>query len=280
MEILDIRQTHEWGNFLKALGWESVYFKDGDNEVAVRVKKLPLTSIIKVQRPNELTPKLIAEIRRIGRDNRAFLTKLEPRQNSSLDQIIAAKFKLDSWPLSAPKTIILDLTISPEERLKLMSKDGRYCLRQAQKNLEQLKDSLRIDVLKNPSANNIADFYKIFTLTAKANHFWVPSLSEITAKAQAFGDSCQIFLASENNEPLAGAMVLSTGTHAFYLHAASTPRAQELELPYAIIWKILETLKAQGFVSLDLEGIYDERYANLTKKWQKFTVFKRFWPRP
>jgi lipid II:glycine glycyltransferase (peptidoglycan interpeptide bridge formation enzyme) len=275
---MDLRQSPQWGNYLKALGWESVYLDSG---VAVRIRRLGPLAVLKIQRPEVLDEGVLREILALRKKYRGFLTKIEPL-NLITDQeplLKKYRFRLDNWPLSVSKTIVIGLTPSEEEILARFSKDGRYCLRRAEKNgltvksvIPDLTGHRTVPVLiRDPG---MGDFYKLFSETSRRGHFWVPSLTELKNKMAAFDQEALIFLAYQNSLPVAGALVLIYDKTAYYLHAGSTLEGQKLEAPYLIVWEIIKKAKELGCTKLDLEGIYDPRFKAATKNWQSFTIFK------
>lgn len=261
---MDLRQTKEWGKYLEYLGWESVYLNSG---VAVRIRRLGPVAVLKVQRPEVLDESDLQEILTIRKKYHGFLTKIEPLVGGGTLNTPLRKFgfRLDGWPLSVSKTIVIDLAPSEEEILARFSKDGRYCLRQAEKNNLKIKND----------AIELVNFYTLFQQTASRGHFWVPSVKEMEAKVQAFGEKAIIFLSYQNEIPVAGALVFVCDTTAYYLHAGSILEGQKLEAPYLLIWEIIKKAKSLGCTKLDLEGIYDERFPASTKNWQGFTTFKK-----
>lgn len=262
MTDMDLRQSKEWGIFLKTLGWESECVGD----VAIRIRRLGPLSVLKIQRVASLTELSLQEIVAVGRKNRALLTKLEPAILTLEQQKLLKKyrFNLDNWPLSVSKTIVVDLTVNQDEILARFSKDGRYCLRQSEKN-----------GLTVVTERDVVSFYELFRETARRGHFWAPPLEEIEAKVNAFGENALIFLAYDENKVVSGALVLIVDKTAYYLHAGSTLEGHKLEAPYLVMWEIIKKAKELGCTKLDLEGVYDERFKTTTKNWQNFTIFKK-----
>lgn len=269
---MDLRQSPEWGKYLEYLGWESVYL---DSEVAVRIRRLGPLAVLKIQRPEVLDEHVLQEILELRKKYRGFLTKIEPVNLTNDQETLLKKyrFSLDSWPLSVSKTIVVDLTPSEEEILARFSKDGRYCLRKAEKSVVGVGFSDPLNGRGDPAPTT--EFYNLFAQTSRRGHFWVPSLKEMEAKIKAFGQNAITFLAYQNVTPVAGALVFIHDQTAYYLHAGSTLAGQKLEAPYLLIWEIIKKAKSLGCTKLDLEGIYDERFPASTKNWQGFTVFKR-----
>jgi len=273
---MDLRQTPEWGNYLQTLGWESVY----DGDLAIRVRRLGPVAIVKVQRFPVLDEEVVKEIVRVGKKYHAFYTKLEPLSLLTIDQLSLLKkyrFKADQWPLSVTKTLVVDLTKSLEEILAKFSKDGRYCLRQAEKvgaTLVVARNPVAVRAGTRPAPTHLENFYKLFKETSRRGHFWVPSLKEMKDKVQSFGSNVYLFMAYKEDKAVAGAMVFKVGNTAYYLHAGSNQESQKLEAPYLLMWEVIKKAKELGCTKLDLEGIYDPRFKAATKNWQGFTTFK------
>src|SRR3989344_4943623 len=98
---MDIRQSPEWANFLKSLGWQVE--KVGSNYAFCR--NLPLLgSIIKV--PRASTPINFEAVDALAKKRRALFVKIEPK-SESLDvaqEFVAAGYQEDNWTLSSSKT--------------------------------------------------------------------------------------------------------------------------------------------------------------------------------
>lgn len=278
--IEDLRQSKEWGKFLKHLGWEVDEYQVSDIWCQVLVRKIPLLgSIIKIQRPPDSIDLEIID--KIARKHRALFVKLEPRSlpesSGSAERSRSSKaygFVKDSWPLLPTKTIWIDLTKSEQQLLGEMKKDTRYCIRRAER--EGLSTT-SYPLSEKSAPLPLKDFYNLLKETGKRGKFWVPPYNHLKAKAKSFGLKGFLVAAFPPNKKtmLTGAMVFIHGEAAFYHHAASSKKGQGVFAPYAVMWETIKLAKRQGCEILDLEGIYDTRYSKLTRRWGGFTHFKK-----
>ena len=110
IEIEDLRQSREYGQFMEKIGWRVVH--------GVFIRKLGLVSIAKIQRTD-----LPKGLDRILKENHVFMCKHEPLVGSP------PGFKQDGWPLLATKTLRINLRPSLDKIFKSFKKDCRYVLR-------------------------------------------------------------------------------------------------------------------------------------------------------
>ncbi|MBU4380655.1 peptidoglycan bridge formation glycyltransferase FemA/FemB family protein [Candidatus Parcubacteria bacterium] len=270
---MDLRQTKHWGEYLKALGWDSLETK-GNN---LRIKKLGvLGSIIKIQRPRELNEKILQQIATIAQKERAIIVKLEPNLGFNDERLLAKYgYKKDTWPTVPAHTIILDLS---DNIPNTYTKDARYSIRKAE------KAGILTKFFKTTNPQAQKEFYKLYKESAKGKFFVSSFEKDFIPKCQALDKSSFIALASCDNKnkglsqiwdnPYSGAFVCVVGDTAHYLHAGTTQEGKDTGAPYKLILEICQKLKKDKVKYLDLEGIYDPRYPKFTKGWQGFTHFK------
>ncbi len=269
-----IRQSENYARYMESLGW--IVEKAGATNVFVR--KLPFFSffsVIKVQRFDEIDTDVL---KKIAKKYHPILTKLEPRTQN----LVPSGFRRDSWPLSPTKTLGLDL-----KNINL-PKDTRYEIRKANKNGLFIRSPLA-----SQGETLINDFYRLLQETMKIGHWSVPIHKEVTNLYRAFQPNnsaillCHSGFAPESIEMdpgfrredniVAGCLLVWYGDTAHYMYAANTRLGRELGGAYFTLWEAIKFCQKKGLKYLDLEGIYDERYAKSTKNWQGFTKFKMGW---
>jgi len=275
----DLRQSDGWAKYLQSLGWEVEEVEDAK----IYIRKIPLLgSVIKIQRPTVVPP--IKEIDRIARKHRALLVKLEPlamtrskiaspasRDNDSS----LTGFVPDKTPNLPTKTILNDLTKSESDLWSALSRDARQSIKKAEgSNLKLVTSNWG----KPNFEENLIKFHQLLSITSHRQGFWISNIDQLRAKCEAFGKDAVLFLVSQKTDSLslAGALFLVSGETVFYHHAASSPLGQKLFAPYLLLWEALKSFKKRGILQLDHEGIVDPRFRQ-TKRWEKFTVFKRKW---
>ena len=278
---MELRQSPAWGKYLESLGWKTEVI-DG---CALRVKSLGLLgSIIKIQRPESLP---LDKIEAFARKSRALFVKIEPSNETQVNELTTNNYKLDTWPLTPARTVILDITKSEEDLLKSFSKDVRQSIRKSQtRNLEyQITDLAKIpsfhaETYGNRETRNkfLNDFYQIWKQTGDRGDFWVPPFNEYTSEVAAFsGNGFFVLSYLEGKHLVSGCLILLCDGVAYYHHAASTLEGQNIHSPYWQMWQAIREAKSRGCTKMDLEGIFDPRFKSMFKKWLNFSAFKLKW---
>lgn len=266
----DLRQSDEWAEYVSRLGWRV----EKVGKVKIFIRKLPLIgSVIKIQRPSVVPP--VEEIDEIARKHRALFVKLEPGLNEELristssgsSNLMNQGFEEDSWTLLPTRTIHIDLTSSEEEIFARFSKDARYSIRKVQK--------LGVVVVcKAWPFVNLHIFHQFLREIGKRKKFYVAPFKYLKAKVEAFKNKSALIFARHGSEVLAGALILFHDDVAYYHHAAASPEGRELLAAYSIVWEAIKLAKKKGCHTLDLEGIYDQRY-KVCRRLKTLSVFKR-----
>lgn len=265
----DIRQSEQWAEFMRNIGWQVLELETKSSKIKIFIKKIPLIgSVIKIHRPNLPIP--LAEIDEIARKNRALFVKIQPnveKQEGSalINELEEHSYVKDTWPLLPTKTIQIDLTKDEKILLAEMSKDARYSIRRAQKNGVKVEISKRYD-----------EFYRLLKKRGKSRGFHVQRKKEFDARIKAFGERAFLMAAYKppNEQLLAGALILLHDGNTYYLQAASNDLGRRLYAPYLIMRESLKLAQQKKCETLDLEGVYDPRYAPF-KNWKDFTIFKK-----
>jgi len=261
---LNIKQSRKWGEYLEYLGWKSLYLPQ-----AVRIKKIGRWSVIKVQRPKDITEKFLDGLNNIAKKEKALFIKIEPLSQEDATILENNGYRKDSSTLSPSKTIKIDLRPPLEETYKNLSKDTRQKIKKMKK-----ENPLHILALTNEKA--LKDFYGILRAVAKGKRFWIPSFGEFEVKSKALEKEGFMAIYYEDEIPISGAYILIMENEAYYEHAAHTHKGKD-DSPYIVLWTVIKELKDRKIEALDLCGVYDERYLKLTKNWKAFSVFKSKW---
>lgn len=238
----DLRQSPAYGKYIESLGWVVI----GDNP-QIFIRKLGLFgAIAKIQRFKDLNWE---STREILKKHHVWMTKLEP--------LAPVRFRQDSWPMLATKTLRIDLTSSLEKIFNQFKKDCKYILRKA--------NSKEFIV----HSNEFENFYSVWRLSAKIKKLWIPSKKDYDSLVKIFGKNC--FCITINN--LSGALVLIHDGVAYYYYSGSLLEGKKQNLPYLVIWECIKEAKRRRCKVWDFEGIYDDRWPN--RGWLGFSHFKR-----
>ncbi|MFH1565644.1 MAG: GNAT family N-acetyltransferase [bacterium] len=261
---MDIKQSKQWGAYLKTLGWHSEYIPQ-----AIRIKKLLFWSIIKIQRPQKVSTEFLKKVDVLAKENKALFVKIEPDFNTEEKIFSDCGYHKSNEPLSTTKTIIIDLNPNLEELLKTFSKDTRQ-------KIKHVPENIQISTEKLQDIKKLKDFYTLFAKTGKQKKFWVPSFKEIEGKARSFINFGFIITLYQEKKPAATVFILIENKTAYYEHAAYDPTLTK-DGPYLLLWELIKECKKRNLCNLDLCGIYDERFSEKTKRWKNFTIFKNKW---
>jgi len=131
---------------------------------------------------------------------------------------------------------------------------------------------------KSSSANDIELFYRLLQETMKIGKWNIPIHNEVVSLWKSFQpNNSQLLFSFFGGVPVAACLLIWEGETAHYMYAALNNEGRKMGAAYFLLWNVFEFLKERKISKLDLEGIYDERYAKTTKHWIGFTKFKMGW---
>ena len=211
------------------------------------------------------TREVIDEIINIAKNEKCVFVRLRPQLKNSaenLQKMSALGLKKAPMHLAAEHTVMIDLTKPKDELLANMRRQTRYEVRRAGK--------LGITVEKYNSDEIFKEFQKVQAETAKRQGFVPPSLKTLLAEKKAFGNNIIIYIAkTSEGEPVAYGLIIKSGEEGDYYEAASTELNRKLPGAYALLWKVMQDLKDEGYKRFNLWGIApagqpNHRYAGVT----------------
>lgn len=248
--MADIRQTKKYAKYLKSIGWKVE--RVGKNFLYIK-KILPLGSIIKIQRPEEVD---LNAFDYVYNKHHALQVIIEPKDIDQTKIIKDKGFRKSSSPYLPTKTLYLNLENSIGVLFDQLKKDARYSLRKT-------KD------LKVYSVDNIEKFRKSWKRATNIRR-WIPTVNELSSITSAFGNDV-IFLVTPDGE--SGAVFLFADEIGYYWQAFSSKIGRKRLAQYKTVWTGINWAKKKGARLFDFEGIFDERFPN--KRWKGFTHFKK-----
>jgi len=261
--MIDIRQTIEYANYLRNLGW----IVERIDNVNYFIKKIPLIgSIIKIQRPKKIN---FEEVKKLSKKYRAFQIIVEPNLTTGIGSgvsvsikyhnlLLSQGFKLNKSPYLPTKTLQIDLSQTQEKIFAKFKKDARLALRKT-KDLGFKIYDLRY----------IEEFRKAWKMAVGWKRY-VPPIKHLIALKKSFGKNC-IFLTTDDAS--AGAIFLKIDQTGYYWQAFTNKEGRKKQTQYKIVWEGILWAKNQGCKIFDFEGIFDPRFPN--KSWLGFTHFKK-----
>lgn len=266
MNILDIRQSEEWAQYLKTLGWTSIRTSKDTN---IETRRTPFGSLVKIQRPDPISSTDLKEIEKICRENKALFIKFEPSLNQSLEILENAGYVLSSSPLLPPSTVFIHLEKSEGDLWEQISRSGKYSTRRSQ------REKTKIEYIQNPSKEKVKECYAVISQTAKRKKFISENLAGFLNKASIFKDNTYILNAhNQSGEIAASFFYLGFKEGVWYMHAGTTPAGRRGFGGYELMWRSFLYFKEKGLKILDLEGKDDSRFPTFTRNWGGLSFFK------
>ncbi len=260
----DLRQSLQWANYLTTLGWE---YMDVDGNL-IYTRKFGPSSLVKIQRPKNITREFLKKISEIAVKRSAMFVKIEPSDQKEIKLLETYGYQRSYSPLLAPTTLVVNLTKTKEQLWKNLKKDAKH-----QVNLAK-QYGLTTTFSENPPTKIQEEFHKVLLETGKRDKFFIQPLSDVNSKISAFKNKAVISL-TKNSGTLASSLTLISEDTAYYMHAGTTLEGRNKHATYIQIWDLILYLKELGIKKLDLEGISDERFPAFTKNWAGFSFFKR-----
>lgn len=261
-------QSWQWGQFKAAFGWQAVRVGVADEGhlvagAQVLLRPLPFfphLSIAYIPKGpvldfghREMAEALWSAIHHLARQKRAILLKIEPELP---DSPVAAK-QLQTWgfrpgrTVQPRSTIHIDLRASLDEILARMKPKTRYNVRLA----------ARKDVLvREGTAEDLPLFYRLMKVTGRRDGFAVHSRDYYETAYRLFVPTglARLFLATYQDEVIAGLMAFAFGRRAWYLYGASADKERHRMPNHLLQWEAIRWAKQQGCLTYDLWGIPDE----------------------
>lgn len=271
--MIDIRQTQEYGDYLKCEGW----IVERRQNINYFIKKLPLIgSILKIQRPEEINFKTIEKL---CRKYRVFQTIVEPKLATSTRAIevnhnllITHGFKLGKSPYLPSKTLQINLTQSISKITANFKKDARCAIRKTA-DADKRGGVTTTKICSTPL--HIKEFHNAWRKSVKLTRF-VPSYQSLINLRKSFSIHKPIILTSHNKSGgVIGGAIFTRSLHdyAYYWQGFTNNEGRTSLSQYSLVYQGILWAKKVGCRVFDFEGIYDARFPN--KTWLGFTHFKK-----
>lgn len=209
--------------------------------------------------------KAVEKIREIAKKEKCVFVRIRPQlpnDDKNLKMLASLGFRKSPMHLAAEHTVMIDLTKSKDELLAEMRRQTRYEVRRSEKQA--------INVSSDNSEKLFKEFHKVQVETAKRQNFVPPPLKVLQAERKGFGENARIYVAiTTDGKVIAYGLIIADGKEADYYEAASTPLNRKLPGAYALLWRAMQDLKAEGYERFNLWGIAPagqphHRYAGVT----------------
>lgn len=265
-QIVDIRQSPQWGEYLKFLGWKKRSLNDCKN---IYYRKVGPLTIAKMQRPQKLSADDLNEINKIAKENKFAFIKLEPSLNQNSDELARAEYKVSHSPLCPPTTIFLELENKISDLEDRLSSSARYSVRRAG------REGGKVEFFCRPSEEILSQVYPVIKETGIKQKFFVPDFEDLKTKIHLWGSDCHITIVRDRANVIQGAQLfLGFNGNVWFINSGTTEEGRKTKFGYLLMWESVLYLKSHGYKFLDLEGKDDKRFPSFTKTWGGFSYFK------
>jgi peptidoglycan pentaglycine glycine transferase (the first glycine) len=264
-----ILQTGAWGELKSRFHWEPVRIAAKDCGAQVLFRALPggLTVAYIPRGPvGKNWDQIWPEIDSVCKNKHAIFLKIEPDvwedDFKSIENWLP-KGILPSKSIQASRTIVIDISPSPDEVLNKMKPKTRYNIRLAEKKDVEIRLS-----------EDIPWFFKLMAVTGERDGFGIHNQAYFQAAYDLFQSdkSCKLLMAYFENQPIAGLMVYKQGKRAWYLYGASNELERNRMPTYLLQWKAMLWAKEQGCTEYDLWGIPDNEEDVLEANFENMNV--------
>lgn len=283
-----ILQSWAWGEFKSRHGWRAtrLLFDGGAATVAAasvlqrKVPRLPLSILYVPRGPaldwtdTALARRVLEELERLARRRRALLVKIDPdvyypehapefSPRPACAHELVRLLESRGWQLSDEQiqfrnTLLLDLTRSEDELLATMKQKTRYNVRLAGRRGVTIRRIVPADGLEG-LPQDLDLFYQLYAQTAQRDGFIIRPSGYYRDAWGIFlqGGKAHLLLAEFEGETVAGLMVFTFGSVAWYMYGASANRHRRHMPSYLLQWEAIRQAKAAGCTLYDLWGAPD-----------------------
>jgi lipid II:glycine glycyltransferase (peptidoglycan interpeptide bridge formation enzyme) len=267
-----IMQSYEWGEVLKAQGWQPFRIAVMQNNaieavMAVYLKKIPAMNTCIIYSPcgpvlnftqEKIADCLIEGAKKVGAENKAVFLQLFPNvlenDAASIDAISGRGFvkieKQGLLRLTQPSWVYkVDIGPSEKEILGNMKKRTRYSI-----NFSKKKG---ITVEEKKSGDDLKLFYCMLRELGRRKNFPVRSFNYFRAiwKEMAPGGLARLFFAKHGDQVLAAEMAFVFGDTCYGMYRASSLKERNLRANYALVWGVMTWARERNLKWYDLRGV-------------------------
>jgi peptidoglycan pentaglycine glycine transferase (the first glycine) len=268
-----ILQAPAWGELKSQFGWSAdrIAVTQSDRVVAgalVLFRSLPLRLGTLAYVPKgprldfddeDITTELLHGLDRLLKQRRSILLKIEPDRvddRAFVQRLNSLGFRPSPQTIQPPRTVVIDIARSDAEILAAMHQKTRYNIRLAAK-----KDV----IVREAQESDLPAFNALMQTTGARDGFAVHSAAYYEAAYRLFvrAGQAKLFVATYQEQVIAGIFVFAQGDRAWYFYGASGEAERQRMPNYALQWAGIQWAKSRGCREYDLWGVPDEDEAVL-----------------
>ena len=269
-------QTTEWLKFQESIGHKTWQFDSGAIKANIIQHKIKfgknylyiphgpeiLFDKISGGLKNEID-NFLKYLKEMAKENKSIFVKFEPLADVVTELVFRKGIKKSKKYIQPQKTVILNLNLLEEELLSQMRHKTRYNIRLAEKKGLRLEESTDVEtfwrLLQNTAKNDkfythTKDYYE--KLLSYFHHDRSENTTELSAR---------LFFVYHHNQAIAGAIVMTYGDTAYYLHGAMDRDYKKLMAPYFMHWEIIKFFQLTSYKHYDLWGIDAQNWPGVTR---------------
>lgn len=261
-------QTPEW--VIMKPEWKSAFIiLKSSNEIKgvclVLIRKVPLINGSILYAPRgpiiedvELIPDFIKAIKDLAKKEKAFIFKADPAETDN--QLFSEYFKIKSdyknFEGIQPRfesVLILEDKINLEDLINSFSGKTRYNIRLAQ------RKGIQVTEVRKENLNlNLDSFYKLMQETGQRDNFTIRNkeyFRKLLTDLNMTENNTKLYMATYNNTPVAGAIIIKNGDSVEYLYGASSNEHRNTMATYLLQWTAIKDAFEKGCRSYSFGGI-------------------------
>ncbi len=278
-------QSYEWGEFREKTGvkvirrgiFEPSRESEPDKLIGgfqVTIHSIPKTpfTIGYLPKGEYPTKELMAELKKIGKENNCIFIQLEPNETTLSSPLSVLGLKTAAHPLFTKFTFVLDLTPSEDELLKNMHQKARYNIKVAQKH--------EVVVQEDNSDEAFKEYLRLTDETTTRQKFYAHTQNYHTIQWQTLPHTIQknalsshLLTATYQGKVLTAWIVFVFKDTLYYPYGASSNLHREVMSSNLMMWEAIRFGKKLGLTKFDMWGALG---TNPDKKdpWYGFHSFK------
>ncbi len=288
-----VLQTWEWGTFKERQGWRAIHYlwEAGGKPCAAalvllrRPAHLPLGVMYAPKGPTlpwddvSLLQSVLADLEAAARQAKAVFLKIDPdvEEDAPEGKTVTLTLRARGWRPSAEQvqfrnTLLLDLTLPPDDLLACMKPKWRYNIRLAQR---------KGVVVRPGTVDDLSLLYRMYQETSVRDRFVIRPEEYYQDAWGSFMKAglAQPLIAEVEGEPVAMVILFRFGRRAWYMYGASRSVYREYMPNHLLQWEAIRWAQAQGCAIYDLWGA-PERADESEPMWGVYRFKAGFGARP
>ncbi|MBN1994343.1 MAG: peptidoglycan bridge formation glycyltransferase FemA/FemB family protein [Anaerolineae bacterium] len=276
-----VLQTWTWGDCKSDWGWtaERLLWLELDTPVAAAqilrrlIPHTPWSFLYAPKGPaldyanDTLTNQVLGDLERYAKQTRALFIKIDPDVplqygepqagqpfelggQAMLDMLAQRGWHFSPEQIQFRNTVIVDLTLEPDDLLAALKSKWRYNIRLAER---------KGVAIRQGNSDDISTFYRMYAHTAARDGFLIRPQAYYRQIWQRFlaAGQAEMLLAAVEDEVVAGLILFIFGQTAWYMYGASTEQHRQLMPNHLLQWAAMRRAKERGCARYDLWGAPD-----------------------